>query len=240
MKSVKNVEWEPYKYLVRDIYGEYDHSLEQEFGRIEQYFPTFSARVMKNIEEANLMDKPGGFTKQDRQSIVAYIVLHLVRNQHLSEFVGNAIKTYGRLQLDDHNAEVITIWKILKSLWSPAQGILLNRCPIIEYSPRARVGVFTCDTPVLLQSPTGTNGIIHNSTVILFPLNRRSFIRFSGTNEIPFLVKPHELDRINQFNRMVIGNAVEGVYGPNPCQLRDTLRDMGYQARIRLPTEKRP
>ena len=219
-----------------------EHSLEHRFGKVERFYVPFSHKVMRYIEAINMGTRPASkpFIPMDRCNVIEFVIIHMIRipavRDWISEHVGQHhenMRARGLLRFGEsraHNIEVRAIAQTYDDLRQSARENLLSRNTAIEFSVRAKNTVFTCDNPVMQWPPDA--GMVHDTTEILFPLNRRAFIRFYGRGNNLSFMKRHGSDRTEWFNKLVIELASDEVYAADPQQLLKTLDGMGRSASI--------
>ena len=227
--------------IVRSNIQSDDHALEHRFGRIESFYVPFSRKVMECIralDQGIVLSK--SFTPVDRVNVIEFVIIHMIRIPNIRNWVSVEIgRHYGRMRAEGllrfgearaHNIEVRAMVQIYDDLRSLAVKNLQLRHTSIEFSVWEKDAVFTCDNPAI-QWPPGA-GMAHDATQILFPLNRRSFIRFHGSGNKLMFMKHHGSGRTVEFNKMVIEAASDEVYTSDAQQLLKTLHEVGYNASI--------
>ena len=225
-----------------------DHDLEHQFSKVERFFVPLSRKVLEYIEAFNLGTIPSNsFTPRDRLNIIEFVIIHMIRVPSIRNWINLQVEQHhermrakGLLRFGEtraHNIEVRALVQIYGEIRPPTKNLLHSRHTAIEFSVRARNSVFTCDNPVM-QCPPGA-GIAHNTTQVLFPLNRRSFIRFFGSGDELRLMERRGSERIDWFNKQVIESASDEVYASDAQQLRKTLHEMGRSASIVMATTKK-
>ncbi len=218
-----------------------NHDLEKQFAEVEKHFTPFSRKVLQYIEAFNLGVEPSHpFTPADRIHIVEFLIVHMIRVPSVHNWIGEkAEQHHEKMQAKDllqfgetrsHNTGVRAMARIYGDMRIQAVDFLRAKNAMIEYSVRARNTLFTCDNPVL-RLPPGV-GIAYETTEVLFPLNRRSFIRFHGRGNELALVKNHGSERIDWFNKLVIESATDEIYASDAQQLLKTLNEVGRSASI--------
>ena len=246
LKGISNVAKRRYLYSTQDQSGRFDHFTEHVLGQVEAQFPTIVKKAMASIRARNLNNQPTGFTDQDRTLLFQYIFLQCLRIPDVMGWFRAYVTEHHprRTELDDrevHNLMVEALRYTHDDNISNAIQSLRTKGISIECPPAgSRASVFTCDKPVLMHDPDGSAGLARATTVVLFPLSRRVFLRLAGRRPAS-RDHSHELrvhhDRaiINDFNRSVIQNATEEVYASDPLALRQLLCDMGCNPVIKKP-----
>ena len=222
--------------------------MEHQFSKVERFFVPFSRKVIEYIEAFNAGTIPSNsFTPIDRTNIIEFVIIHMTRVPSIRNFIDVKVEQHhdrmrakGLLRFGEtraHNIEVRALVQIYDDIRPQAKNLLHSRHTAIEFSERARNSVFTCDNPVI-QWPPGA-GIAHNTTHVLFPLNRRSFIRFFESGDELRLMKRRGSERIDWFNKLVIESASDEVYASDAQQLHKTLHEVGRSASIFMATTKK-
>ena len=227
--------------IVQSVIQSDSHYLEKQFAEVEKHLTPFARKVLQYIEAFNLGVEPRyPFTPADRIHIIEFFVVHMIRVPSVRDWIGEkAEQHHEQMRAKDllrfgetrsHNTGVQAMAWIYGDMRIQAVDFLRSRNAMIEYSVRAKNTVFTCDNPVI-RLPPGA-GMAHETTEVLFPLNRRSFIRFHGRGNELALVKNHGSERIDWFNKLVIESATDEIYASDAQQLLKTLNELGRSASI--------
>ena len=242
LKGIRNVARGRHLYSIEDPSGGFDHTTEQWFGRIESWWPSLLKKIHSNVEAMNVNSKPLRITEDDRVKILQYMLIHFLRvpkyMNWMRRYVEENHPQRNHLAPDEaHNLRVHGLRHTYNSIVKDWVEILNSRELSIEVSPAgSEVTLFTCDNPVIIFNPQGDDGIVYDATHVLFPMDRRRFIRWegSGTTRDKIIVKVHH-DRkfIDEFNRHIVKISTDEIYTAKPHSLYCLLRKMGFNPNLR-------
>ena len=248
LKGIRNVAHRPYYYSHEDSSGTLDHTLEEWFARVESSWPSLRNALESNLRAVNLKEVPRRISPQARHLILQYMLIQYLRVPAQMEWMKAYVDDNhpGSRQLTDGDKHRLRVGGLEDAhnhsieLWV---SILAARDISVEAPPAGSgVGVFTCDNPVIRLNPDGPDGIVYDTTYVLFPVSRRSFVGFAGddvgTMRDEVTIKFHrDPEVISSFNQLVVEQATEEVYASNPHQLLDLLREMGRRnVKLRFPS----
>ena len=247
LKGIRNVAQRPYYYSVEDSAGRLDHTLEQRFGSVESSWPSLRHAVESNLQAVNLKNVPCRITRDVRHSILQYMLIHWLRVPKQMKLMRDYIdKNHPRRdQLADSDKQRLRMDGLAQTHNDMVEqwvSLLASRDLSIEFSPAGSgVTVFTCDNPVIVFNPHGLDGIAYTTSHVLFPISRRSYVRFAGTeigtmHDRAVVKVHHDRDIIDGFNRAVVERATDEVYASNPHQLYQLLVTMGRKMKLVCPT----
>ena len=247
LKGIRNIAHRPYYFSFEEPSGTLDHSLEEWFSAVESSWPSLRSALESNLQAVNLKEPPRRITGKVRRVILQYMLIQYLRVPAQMEWMKKYVDDYHPMasQLTEVHKQRLRVKGLAHThdemlyRWA---SLLASRDLSIEAAPAGSgLDVFTCDNPVIRFNPRGPDGIAYDTTHVLFPLSRRSFIRFFGhdvgTMHDRILIKVHhDPDKINDFNHVVVEQATEEVYATNPRQLCDLLHGMGHNVELRCPS----
>ena len=247
LKGIRNVAHRPYYYSIKDSSGTLDHTLEEWFSGVESAWSSLRRGVESNLQAVNLTETPRRITREVRHLILQYMLIQYLRvpaqMEWMKAYVDDSHPRSGQLtDSDKQRLRIEGLAHTHNSMLERWASCLASRDLSIEAPPAGSgVTVFTCDNPVIRFNPQGSDGIAYDTTHVLFPISRRSFIRFAGddvgTMRDSVMIKVrHEPDEINGFNLAVIEQATDEVYASNPHQLRDLLLEKGRNVELVCPS----
>ena len=246
LKGIRNVAYRPY-YYSEDSCGTLDHTLEEWFAGVESSWPSLRSAVESNLQAVNLKETPRRINSELRHRILQYVLIQYLRvpaqMEWMKAYVGDNHPRSGELtDSEKQRLRVKGLGHTHDYMLDRWVLLLASRDLSIEAAPAGSgVTVFTCDNPVIRRNRQGPDGIIYDTTHVLFPVSRRSLICFGGdhvgTMHDGVMIKVHhDPEVITCFNHLVVEKATEEVYASNPHQLRDQLREMGCNVRLRCPS----
>ncbi len=245
LRGIHKVAQIPYYYSTEDQSGNLDHSIECWFATIESWYPSLLEKISSNLKSVSAPTKALRISNQDRVRILQYMLIHLLRVPRYMEWMRRYVQEHhprrsNLTEREIRNLRVIGLEHTHDFMVKQWVEFLDARGLTIEAVPAgSRVSLFTCDNPVIVSNPDGTDGIAYDTTHVLFPVSRRLFIRWAGprTMRDAIVVKVHhDREFIDGFNRYLIETATDEVYCSNPHHLHDVLIDMGVNPTLRHPT----
>ena len=246
LTGISNVGQRSYFYSTEDPSGNRDHSIERWFSRVESWWPSLLAKISSNLESISTGNRALRITDDDRVRILQYVLIHLLRVPRSMEWMRRYVEERHprRSVLTDrevHNLRVRELEYTHDDMVYRWIEFLDARELTIEAVPAgSRVTLFTSDNPVIVFNPEGTDGIAYETTHIVFPVTRRSFIRWAGkcTTRNAIMVKVyHDREFIDGLNRHLIETATDEIYSSNSRRLHEILGEIGYRPILRRPAE---
>ena len=245
LRGISNVGKRSYFYSTEDPSGNRDHSIERWFSGVESRWPYLLEKIRSNLESIS-GGRPLRITDDDRVGILQYMLIHLLRVPRYMEWMRRYVEERHprRSVLTDrevHNLRVRGLAYTHDDMVHRWVKYLDARELTIEAVPAGSgVTLFTSDNPVIVSNPEGADGIAYETTHVVFPVTRRSFIRWAGecTTRDAIMVKVcHDREFIDGFNRHLIEMATDEVYCSNPRHLHEMLSKMGREPILRVPAE---
>ena len=246
LKGIRNVGQRSYFYSTEDPSGNRDHSIERWFSRVESWWPSLLEKISSNLESISTGNRALRITDEDRVRILQYMLIHLLRVPRYMEWMRRYVEEHhpGRSDLKDrevHNLRVKGLEYTHDDMVHRWVDFLYARELTIEAVPAGSgVTLFTSDNPVIVSNPEGADGIAYETTHVVFPVTRRSFIRWAGkckTRDAIMVKVYHDREFIDGLNRHLIETATEEVYCSNPHHLHEVLSEMGRKPILRCPAE---
>jgi hypothetical protein len=121
---------------------------------------------------------------------------------------------------------------------SPGMNIvdaLMKRCLDIEFYPRTKVSLPTCDSPVMMYDESRPAGLAYDSTTVFFPLESSVMLRFAEFGDNAKLVKQRDMCTSRPLKQMVGKYAQEEVYCRDPRVLEEIGTYLGIQTKRKEP-----
>ena len=233
-------------YSIENQSGHYDHTLERWFGTIESWWPSVFRKIGSNLEAVNVRAKPVRITEDDRVKLLQYMLIHFLRVPKNMDLMGQYVEEHVPRNSDitargARNVRVYGLENTYDSVVEQWVELLKSRELTIEATVAGSgVTLFTCDNPVIIHNPQGPDGITYDTTHVLFPVSRRSFVRWAGARLMrdAIMVKVHhKREVIDDFNRHVVEKSSDEVYTANPHQLSCLMRGFGRYPNLRVPTD---
>ena len=246
LKGIGNVGKRSYFYSTADPIGNRDHSIERWFSRVETWWPCLLEKISSNLESISAGSRALRITDDDRVRILQYMLIHLLRVPRYMEWMRRYVEERHprRSVLTDrevHNLRVRGLEYTHDDMVHRWVEFLDARELTIEAVPAGSgLTLFTSDNPVIVSNPEGADGIAYETTHVVFPVTRRSFVRWAGkcTTRDAIMVKVHhDREFIDGLNRHLIETATDEVYSSNPRHLHEMLSEMGRKPNLRCPAE---
>ena len=197
----------------------------------------------------NVNREPLRITEHDRVKILQYMLIHSLRVPQkmgwMKRYVEEHHPRINQITTSDaRNLQVQGLGRTYNLMVENWVRILDSRELSIESFPvGSKMSVFTCDNPVIIFDPQEAfDGIAYDTTHVLFPVERRAFIRWAGRDDRRDMIRVEvHRDRksIDEFNRKVVKNATDEIYTANPHQLYCLRRKMGLNPILKLPACRR-
>jgi len=243
MGSIPKLAFRRLQYSFKTNAGTYSHTLEKGFADLESKF----VGVMKRLGEIIHVAKTGGVAQslatEDHATLCEYIFIHMIRvpaaldpvRKGIEE-IGNAVEQDFGLPKDPDEDQRWTVYALanIGAKFGPkAQDLLMRKIMRIEFFPRTKTSIITCDNPVVRAGNPG--GLVFPETQVFFPLDQRSFVRLHGSGADWQLQDQRDLSIADNFNAMIIDVTQEEAYCSDPVHLQGLLRKRGIEATIVPP-----
>ena len=244
LKGIGKVARGRHIYSIKDSSGGFDPTLEQAFGGIETWWPSLLKKIRSNFEAVDGINEPLRVTEYDRVKILQYMLIHFLRVPKYMKWMRRHVEEHhprrNHLTADEvHNLRIHGLSQTYNSIVKDWVKFLNSKELSLEASPAgSKATMFTCDNPVIIFNPEGADGIAFETTHVLFPMDRRRFIRWAGiddTRDKTIVKVRHDRDFIDEFNRHVVEIATDEIYAARPDPLYCLLCRMDFNPNLRLP-----
>ena len=243
MGSIPKIAFRPYQYSFKKSDGTYSYTLEKGFADLESKFSALLSRLGEIFHVAKTGGVAPSPVPEDHATLCEYIFIHIIRVPAALNPVRKGIEEIGRAVEQDFglpkNPDEDQRWTVyaladLGAKFGPkAQELLMRKIMRVEFFPRTKTSIVTCDNPVVRAGNAG--GLVFPETQVFFPLDQRSFVRLHGSGTDWELQDQRDLSIAADFNLMMIGATQEEAYCSDPTHLQGLLRKQGIEATIVPP-----
>ncbi len=239
IKSPQNIAWRPYYYSFINENGDYQHSLEEEFSKLEGMVNALVREIDSNIRHFRDVKEIPILTHNDRMLLIHFIFWNMEKVPSIVEPLHKGIKEIlvelsqkYNSPFSEAEAKNRTL-QLMMEIGTRGEfdfvKVLSRKDFRIIYLPNNDTSFVTTDNPVVRFNNTDADGIAIPSTEIYFPLNQRCMVFLHGTgNKFEYFKFSIRKD-IYQLNKVIAANAQYFIIARDKEYLVKILNELKYE-----------
>lgn len=189
LQSSKHSAARSHYYSFRDKNDQMNPLIEQWFNPVENQFVKLRQHIRDHIEEINLTGQASDIDPRYKRLLAEYVYIHIVRVPKVFDEIKRQAEIYERdlatrhgILPDPNMVQFLSLRTMIRVGQTPGMNIveaLMGRCLDIEFYPRTKVSIPTCDVPVMMYDETRGAGLAYSSTTVFFALDSSIMLRFA-------------------------------------------------------------
>jgi hypothetical protein len=242
LQSIEKTAARSHYYSFRDKNGQMDPLIEKWFNPVEDAFPRLRQHIRDHIAEINLTGVASNLDPKYKRLLAEYVYIHIIRvpsifdqiKQQSAEYAKRAAIEDG-LPYDENHAQVLALRTMIRIGQTPGLSIvdnLMKRSLDIEFFPRTKAAIATCDAPVMMHDESRSAGLAYQSTAIFFPLESSVMLRFAEFGNYIRMLKRRQVDDYHLLNQLVGTQAEKEIYCSDLSALEGIGKKLGLATRV--------
>lgn len=242
LKSTEKTAARSYYYSFRDNTGAMNPLIEKWFNPVENEFTNLRQHIRDHVTEINLTGNASNLDVKYRRLLAEYVYIHMIRVPSIFDEMKRQATTFqaevaarNGLQPDANEAQVLALRTMIRVGQSPGLNIveaLLNRTLDVEFFPRTKVALATCDAPVMMYDESRAPGLAYDSTTIFFALDSSIMLRFAEFGSQIKMIKQGDLAQATYLARLAGTKAQNEIYCRDPVVLQEIAEYLKIESRI--------
>jgi AcrR family transcriptional regulator len=242
LRSTEKTAARSYYYSFRDKSGRMNALIEKWFNPVENEFIKLRQHLRDHIEEINLKGTASDLDPKYRRLLAEYVYIHVIRvpsmfdeiKRQAANFQAEVAARHG-LPIDENDAQVLALRTMIRMGQSPGMNIvdaLMRRTLDVEFFPRTRISLATCDTPVMMYDESRAPGLAYDSTTVFFSLDSSVMLRFAEFGNEIKMIKQRDMSQATYLARLAGARAQDEVYCRDPAVLKQVAEYLKAEGKI--------